>query len=236
MGIVPSITNQINSNLMCLQKVRSTTIKSNITFLINASFSRQCPKTWRRRAMIFVFTDCWEVIFWRKKRGKTPSFRIYRPLPYCTRPGTGKTCSLHVTPSVEITPKIRAKIASLNSSIAFGDLRLGGCLRAPCSQAPARAQSPTRNTRIKRRNFRKDFWGYFDVPESEVYTSEFTVWAHYFSLSSPSILRFGEVSSRSSHTVVSTGVDPSCSVSSVSYCMILRCRTYIKVISHKNPS
>ena len=50
---------------------------------------------------------------------------------YRTRPGTGKTTSLHVTPPVEITPKTPAKIASLNSSIAFGDLRLGGCLRAP---------------------------------------------------------------------------------------------------------
>ena len=48
---------------------------------------------------------------------------------YRTRPGTGKTCSLHVTPPVEITPKILANFASLNSSIAFGDLRLGGCLR-----------------------------------------------------------------------------------------------------------
>ena len=73
-------------------------------------------------------------------------------------------------PSVEITPKILAKFASLNSSIAFGDLRLGGCL-----QAPARAQSPARNTRIKRRKIREDFVGYFDVPESEVYTPEFTV-------------------------------------------------------------
>ena len=43
-------------------------------------------------------------------------------------PGTGKTCSLHVTPSVEITPKIR-------------------------------------KTRIKRRTFRADFVGYFDVPD-----------------------------------------------------------------------
>jgi hypothetical protein len=77
--------------------------------------------------------------------------------PYRTRPGTGKTCSLHVPPPVEITPKILAKIASLNSSIAFGDLRLGGCLRTPCPQAPARAQSPARTTRIKRRKFRKDF-------------------------------------------------------------------------------
>ena len=41
--------------------------------------------------------------------------------PYRTRPGTGKTCSLHVTPPVEITPKILANFASLNSSIAFGD-------------------------------------------------------------------------------------------------------------------
>ena len=74
------------------------------------------------------------------------------------------------TPSVKITPKILAKIASLNSSIAFGDLRLGGCLQAPGLQAPARAQSPTRNTRIKRRKIRMDFWFFLDVPESEVYT------------------------------------------------------------------
>ena len=47
--------------------------------------------------------------------------------------------------------------------------------RGPQAPAAARAQSPTRNTRIKRRKFRKDFVGYFDVPESEVYTSEFTV-------------------------------------------------------------
>ena len=159
------------------KNVRSTTEISTITFLVNASFSRPCPKTWRRRAMIFVFTDCWEVIFWRKKRGKTPIFRIYRP--YRTRPGTGKTCSLHVTPPVEITPKILAKFASLNSSIAFGDLRLGGCLQAPGLQAPARAQSLTRNTRIKRRKFRKDFWGYFGIRESRVYTSECTVRAQY---------------------------------------------------------
>ena len=83
--------------------------------------------------------------------------------------------SLHVTPPVEITPKILANFASLNSSIAFGDLRLGGCLRGPPPQAPARAQSPTRNTRIKRRKIRGGFVGYFDVPESEVYTPEFTV-------------------------------------------------------------
>ena len=89
----------------------------------------------------------------------------------------GDTCDVSVPrdSSVKITPKIPAKFASLNSSIAFGDLRLGGCLRAPCSQAPARAQSPARNTRIKRRKIRRSFWGYFDVPGSEVYTSEFTV-------------------------------------------------------------
>ena len=160
MGIVPSITNQINSNLMCLQKVRSTTMKSNITFLINASFSRQCPKTWRRRAMIFVFTDCWEVIFWRKKRGKTPIFHIYRPLPYSSRDGENMLSSC--PPPVEITPKIRAKIASLNSSIARRALRSRWCLRGRPPQAPAESQVSKRNTRIKRRNFRKDFWGYFD--------------------------------------------------------------------------
>ena len=79
------------------------------------------------------------------------------------------------SPSVEITPKSPANFASLNSSIAFGDLRLGGCLRGPPPQAPARAQSPARNTRIKRRKFREDFVGYFDVPESRVFTSEFLV-------------------------------------------------------------
>jgi hypothetical protein len=85
-------------------------------------------------------------------------------------------------PSVKITPKILAKIASLNSSIAFGDLRLGGYLRKPFPLAPARAQSPARNTRIKRRKIRKDFVGYFDVPESEVYTPEFTVRAYFIRL------------------------------------------------------
>ena len=79
------------------------------------------------------------------------------------------------SPSVKITPKILAKFASLNSSIAFGDLRLGGCLRGPPSQAPARAQSPARNTRIKRRKIRRSFVGYFDVPESRVFTPEFLV-------------------------------------------------------------
>ena len=79
--------------------VRSTTNTiSTITILVNASFSRQCPKTWRRRAMIFVFTDldCWEVIFWRKKRGKTPIFLFFVFIdPYRTRPRDG-TCSLYV--------------------------------------------------------------------------------------------------------------------------------------------
>ena len=134
-------------------------------------------------AMIFVFTDCWEVIFWRKKRGKTPIFHIYRPLQYSSRDGENMlslhSSWLHVTPYVKITPKILAKITSLNSSIAFGDLRLGGCLQAPGLQAPARAQSPARNTRIKRRKIRGSFWGYFGIRESEVYTSEFTVRALY---------------------------------------------------------
>ena len=138
-------------------KCQSTTMISTITFLVNASFSRQCPKTWRRRAMIFVFTDCWEVIFWRKKRGKTPIFHIYRPLPYSSRDGENMLSSC--PPSVEITPKIPAKFASLNSSIAFGDLRLGGCLRRP---PPPHAQY----SRIKRRKFCGSFWGYFDFPGS----------------------------------------------------------------------
>ena len=89
----------------------------------------------------------------------------------------GDTCDVSVPrdSSVKITPKIHANFASLNSSIAFGDLRLGGCLRAPGSQAPARAQSPARNTRIKRRKIRMDFVGYIGIPESRVFTSEFTV-------------------------------------------------------------
>ena len=89
----------------------------------------------------------------------------------------GDTCDVSVPrdSSVKITPKIPAKFASLNSSIAFGDLRLGGCLRGPPSQAPARAQSPARNTRIKRRKIRGGFWGYLDVPGSGVFTPEFTV-------------------------------------------------------------
>ena len=93
----------------------------------------------------------------------------------------GDSCDVSVPrdPSVKITPKTPANFASLNSSIAFGDLRLGGCLRGPPSQAPARAQSPARNTRIKRRKSRKDFVGYFDVPGSRVFTSEFTVRALY---------------------------------------------------------
>jgi hypothetical protein len=78
--------------------------------------------------------------------------------PYRTRPRDGENIALlHVTPSVKITPKILAKFA-------FGDLRLGGCLWRPPPPAPARAQSPTRNTRIKRRNFREDFVSYFGIP------------------------------------------------------------------------
>jgi hypothetical protein len=47
-------------------------------------------------------------------------------------------------------------------------------------QAPAESQVSKRNARIKRRNFRADFLGYFDVPESEseVFTPEFLVRAH----------------------------------------------------------
>ena len=112
----------------------------------------------------------------KKKKQKTWTnaiFRIYRPLPYSSRDGENMLSSC--PPSVKITPKILAKFASLNSSIAFGDLRLGGCLRGRPSQAPARAQSLTRNNRTKRRKFRRSFVGYFDVPELEVYTPEFTV-------------------------------------------------------------
>jgi hypothetical protein len=42
-------------------------------------------------------------------------------------------------------------------------LRLGGCLRGPPPQAPARAQSPTHNTRIKRRKISGSFVGYFGI-------------------------------------------------------------------------
>jgi hypothetical protein len=94
--------------------------------------------------------------FLKKKTWKNAIFVFIDP--YRTRPGTGKTCSssLHVTPPVEITPKTAAKFASLNSSI----LRVGLCARAGA---------------CKPRKFRGSFVGYFDVPESEVYTSEFTV-------------------------------------------------------------
>ena len=136
-----------------------------------------------KHAMLFVFTDCWEVIFWRKKRGKTPIFRIYRPLPYSSRDGENMLSSC--PPPVEITPKTSVKIASLNSSIAFGDLRLGRCLQAPGLKAPARAQSPTRNTRIKRRNFRRSFVGYFDIPGSGVYsTYTYDMYLRIYGLSS----------------------------------------------------
>ena len=122
----------------------------------------------------FSYLQTVEKSFFEEKNVEKRLFFIFID-PYRTRPGTGKKRSLHVTPSVKITPKSHAKIASLTSSIAFGDLRLGGCLRGPPPQAPARAQSPTRNTRIKRRKSRKDFVGYFDVPGSRVFTSEFTV-------------------------------------------------------------
>ena len=62
----------------------------------------------------------------------------------------------------KITHKILASFASLNSSIARRALRSRRCLRGRPSQAPAESQVSKRNTRIKRRNFRKDFWGYFD--------------------------------------------------------------------------
>ena len=71
--------------------------------------------------------------------------------------------SCHSARRNTVTPKIPAKFASLNSSFAFGDLRLGGCLRGSPPQAPARAQSPTHNTRMKRRKFRGSFVGYFGI-------------------------------------------------------------------------
>ena len=58
--------------------------------------------------------------------------------------------------------KIPANFASLNSSIARRALRSRRCLRKPFPQAPAESQVSKRNTRIKRRKFREDFWGYFD--------------------------------------------------------------------------
>ena len=135
-------------------KSRNTQIISN-----KIPFNYDKKQWWRETCNEFRIYRL--VIFWRKKRGKMPFFVFIDP--YRTRPGTGETCSLHVTPPVEITPKIPAKFALLNSSFAFGDLRLGGWLRTPRPQAPARAQSPTRNTRIKRRKFRGGFWGYFGI-------------------------------------------------------------------------
>ena len=60
--------------------------------------------------------------------------------------------------NIKITHKILANFASLNSSIARGALRSRRCLRARGPQAPAESQVSKRNTRIKRRKFRKDFW------------------------------------------------------------------------------
>ena len=76
----------------------------------------------------------------------------------------GDTCDVFVPrdPSVKITPKILAKFASLNSSIARGALRSRRCLRTRRPQAPAESQVSKRNTRIKRRKIRGSFWGYFD--------------------------------------------------------------------------
>jgi hypothetical protein len=48
-------------------------------------------------------------------------------------------------------------------------LRLGGCLRRPPSQAPVRAQSPARNTRIKRRKIREDFVGFLAKEKKKVH-------------------------------------------------------------------
>ena len=48
-------------------------------------------------------------------------------------------------PPVEITPKILANFASLNSSIARGALRSRRCLRAQGPQAPAESQVSKRN-------------------------------------------------------------------------------------------
>ena len=49
--------------------------------------------------------------------------------------------------------------------------------------------------RRERRKSRRDFVGYFDVPESEVYTPEFTVRAHYdYHTYDPTSHRIGQLS------------------------------------------
>ena len=154
------------------------TVKSrNIQIITNKiPFNYDKKQWWRGKCNAFRIYRLLISHFLKKKTWKNTIFRIYRPLPYSSRDGENMLSSCPPsTPSVKITPKIRAKFASLNSSIAFGDLRLGGCLRGPPPQAPARAQSPARNTRIKRRKIRGSFVGYFDVPESRVFTPEFLV-------------------------------------------------------------
>ena len=145
-------------------KCQSTTRKSTITFFCKRIIFSTVSQNMTETCNDFRIYRLLRSHFLKKKRGKTPIFHIYRPLPYSSR--DGENMLSFSSPSVKITPKILAKFASLNSSIAFGDLRLGGCLRGPPSQAPARAQSPARNTRIKRRKFRGNFGGYFDVPGS----------------------------------------------------------------------
>ena len=80
----------------------------------------------------------------------------------------------------------------------------------------ARAQSPTRNTRInKRRNFRGSFVGSFDIPESEVYTPEFLVRAPLIY----SIIYNNNISIRSGKLPVGTVSPPhgACKSGSVRY-------------------
>ena len=123
----------------------------------------------------FSYLQTGDESFWRKKRGKMPFFRIYRPLPYSysSRARDGENiCSL---PEVLRRRKYPQKLLLRNLRRLTRVLRLetwdSGCLRGRPSQAPVRAQSPTRNIRIKRRKIRRSFWGYFcklvyTVPES----------------------------------------------------------------------
>ena len=80
----------------------------------------------------------------------------------------GDTCDVSVPRDsfVKITRKTSANFAPLNSSIARGALRSRRCLRRRPPQAPAESQVSKRNTRIKRRKFRRGFWGYFDRPRT----------------------------------------------------------------------
>ena len=51
--------------------------------------------------------------------------------------------------------------------------------RPRASQAPAESQVSKRNTRIKRRIFCKDFWGYFDG-RSDMYSGFFSEFLNFW--------------------------------------------------------